>query len=183
MRSENAKKLGFMVSDHMRKLIGDNANCGGCGKNYTVSVTVESGRGCFRNSDSGTDCLWQCGGFGGGGEDENDDEAVDELLDSALGKGEGCSDMGGKVYSVVVMKRDGEVRVVVGKHRHAWIAGEVTEISAVPMVASVFVKYFMKGGKEEGLGQGEFMPVGADGKVVLSFSLLNADPHDWIYDW
>lgn len=181
--SENVKKLGFMVSDHMRKLIGDNTNCGSCGTNYTVSVTVESGRGCFRNSDSGTDCSWQCGGFGGGVEDENEDEAVDELLDSALGKGKGCSDMGGKVYSAVVMKRDGEVRVVVGKHRHAWIVGDVTEVNALPMVASVFVKYFMKGGKEEGLGQGEFMPVGADGKIVLSFSLLNADPHDWIYDW
>ncbi|PNY16750.1 GPI transamidase component pig-s-like protein [Trifolium pratense] len=27
------------------------------------------------------------------------------------------------------------------------------------------------------------MPVGADGRIVLSFSLLNADPRDWIYDW
>lgn len=27
------------------------------------------------------------------------------------------------------------------------------------------------------------MPVGADGRIVLSFNLLNANPQDWIYDW
>ncbi|PNT51472.2 hypothetical protein POPTR_002G244801v4 [Populus trichocarpa] len=27
------------------------------------------------------------------------------------------------------------------------------------------------------------MPVGADGRIVLSFNLLNADPSDWTYDW
>lgn len=50
-------------------------------------------------------------------------------------------------------------------------------------MAEIFVKVFVNGGKEEGSIRGEFMPVGADGKVVLSFSLLNSDPHDWVYDW
>ena len=42
---------------------------------------------------------------------------------------------------------------------------------------------FGNGGREEGLIHEEFMPVGADGRIVLSFNLLNANPHDWIYDW
>ena len=41
----------------------------------------------------------------------------------------------------------------------------------------------VNGGKEEGFIHGEFMPVGADGRIVLSFNLLNSNPHDWVYDW
>ncbi|KAF8388441.1 hypothetical protein HHK36_027111 [Tetracentron sinense] len=113
-----------------------------------------------------------------------DDEAVDEVLDSILEGNGDCSDSGGKIYSVVVMNRDEESRVVIGKHRHAWILGRDWEMdAAVPRIADIFVKFFMNGGREEGLVHGELMPVGADGRVILSFSLLNADPHDWIYDW
>ncbi|PIA39291.1 hypothetical protein AQUCO_02600028v1 [Aquilegia coerulea] len=176
------EKLGFMISDQMRKLSGNDTVCGGCGSNYTVSVTMESGADCVRNSNSGTDCLWQCGVVDST-KLKDVDEVLDELLESVLHGDDGCSDIGGKVYTVVVINRGEETRTVVGKHRHAWIAGKVMETDAVPMVANVFVKFFMNGGKDEGLVQGEFMPVGADGKVVLSFSLLNADPQDWIYDW
>lgn len=88
-----------------------------------------------------------------------------------------------KVYSVVVVNRDEEVRAVVGKYRHAWVVGRVSEADAVSMVAEIFVKVFVNGGKEEGLIHGEFMPVGADGSIVLSFNLLNADPRNWIYEW
>ncbi|QHN77728.1 uncharacterized protein DS421_19g655230 [Arachis hypogaea] len=38
---------------------------------------------------------------------------------------------------------------------------------------------FMSGGSEGNSIRSEFMPVGADGR----FSLLNAEPQDWIYDW
>ncbi|KAL5701673.1 hypothetical protein ACHQM5_026985 [Ranunculus cassubicifolius] len=178
----DVEKLGFMITDQMSRLIGEEKTCGGCSENYTVSVTKESNAGCFKNSGGVGNCLWKCGGevdFG------SKDEEVDELLDSALRRDESCGDTvtGGRVYTVFVVKKEGEVRVVVGRHRHAWMMGEVTEMNAVPMIASVFVKVFMNGGKERGLVQGEFMPVGADGRVVLSFSLLNADPHDWIYEW
>lgn len=115
---------------------------------------------------------------------DGDDEAVDEVLESVLG---GCSGSnsgsGGEVYSVVVVNRGEEVRAVVGKYRHAWIVGRVSEAEAVSRAAEIFVKVFVNGGKEEGLIHGEFMPVGADGTVVLSFNLLNADPRDWVYDW
>ncbi|XVF81211.1 hypothetical protein PTKIN_Ptkin15bG0137900 [Pterospermum kingtungense] len=50
-------------------------------------------------------------------------------------------------------------------------------------VLYVLVKVFVNGGREEGSIQNEFMPVGADGRIVLSFNLLNADPRDWVYDW
>ncbi|CBI18338.3 unnamed protein product, partial [Vitis vinifera] len=123
--------------------------------NYTVSVTVDSGSGCARNYNAESTCMWRCEGFR-------------------------------KVYSVVVVNRGGEVRAVVGKYRHAWIIGGVLEEGMNAMVARVaetFVKVFVNGGKEEGSIHGEFMPVGADGRIVLSFNLLNADPTDWIYGW
>lgn len=72
--------------------------------------------------------------------------------------------------------------MVVGKHRHAWIVGRVTEEEAVEMVGEIFGKVFMRSEREEN-GEEEFMPVGLDGSVVLSFSLLNAEPSDWVYDW
>lgn len=74
------------------------------------------------------------------------------------------------------------MRVVVGKHRHAWIVGRVTAEEAVEMVGEIFGKVFMTGGREQD-GEEEFMPVGLDGSVVLSFSLLNAEPGDCVYDW
>ena len=128
--------------------------------------------------------MWRCGAIrefdlGGGG---GDDDGVDEFLGSVLGSCEGFR----KVYSVVVVNRGGEVRAVVGKYRHAWIIGGVLEEGMNAMVARVaetFVKVFVNGGKEEGSIHGEFMPVGADGRIVLSFNLLNADPTDWIYGW
>ncbi|GLT53475.1 hypothetical protein SLA2020_267430 [Shorea laevis] len=62
-------------------------------------------------------------------------------------------------------------------------AGRVSEKEAVARAAEIFIKVFVNGGKEEGLIHGEFMPVGADGRIVLSFNLLNSDPQDWVYDW
>nr|KYP63456.1 GPI transamidase component PIG-S [Cajanus cajan] len=100
---------------------------------------------------------------------------------SDLSRGGDCG--GGNAYSVVVVNGEGEVRSVVGKYRHAWIVGRVGAEEAVGRVAEVFVRVFVNGGDEESSVRSEFMPVGADGRIVLSFSLLNADPRDWIYDW
>ncbi|XP_010247099.1 PREDICTED: GPI transamidase component PIG-S [Nelumbo nucifera] len=179
-----ADELGLLIRERMRKLTGNDPVCGGCGNNYPVSVMVDSSLDCIPNrNDAG--CLWRCGNGDVSGflESLRDDEAFDELLESLLQRDGGCSDSSGKVYTVVVVNRDKETRVVVGKHRHAWIVGKVSEMDAVSITADIFVKFFMNGGKKEGLVRAEFMPVGADGRVVLSFSLLNADPHDWIYDW
>ncbi|PPD77669.1 hypothetical protein GOBAR_DD25406 [Gossypium barbadense] len=107
----------------------------------------------------------------------NDDVVVDERLASVFG---------GKnnEYSMAVVKGVSE-RAVVGKYRHAWmVVGDGSDVEmAVVKVAEVLIKVFINGGREEGLIRNEFMPVGADGKIVLSFNLLNADPHDWVYDW
>ncbi|KAH7576373.1 hypothetical protein JRO89_XS01G0046900 [Xanthoceras sorbifolium] len=106
---------------------------------------------------------------------------VDQLLQSVFKES--------NVYTVVVVNGGGGgeegIRVVVGKYRHAWIVGRVEEeeTGLVSRVAEVFVKVFANGGREEGLIHGEFMPVGADGRIVLSFNLLNAEPNDWLYDW
>ncbi|KAJ6710952.1 GPI TRANSAMIDASE COMPONENT PIG-S [Salix koriyanagi] len=125
--------------------------------------------------------LYKCGSIRAVDLDFSDDESVDEALESA------GFDFGGKVYSVVVVVNgDGVegVKVVVGKYRHAWIVGRDWGVEEVAeRLAEIFVKVFVNGGREEGLIHGEFMPVGADGRIVLSFNLLNADPMDWTYDW
>ncbi|XP_014498347.1 GPI transamidase component PIG-S [Vigna radiata var. radiata] len=137
--------------------------CGGCGGNYSVAVAVERG---------------DVSAFDFGAKLRSDDEDADEWVRSVVNEYGG-----GHAYSVVVVNEGGEVRSVVGKYRHAWIVGSVEEEEAVLRVAEIFVKVFVNGGDEEGLVRSEFMPVGADGRIVLSFSLLNADPRDWIYDW
>ncbi|EES01925.1 GPI transamidase component PIG-S [Sorghum bicolor] len=152
--------------------------------NVSVSVTVELAGGCSSSSSSSVGSDWQCGTVTSA-DLVIGDEVFDELLHSALGSGRGD---GSRVYTVVVVETgDAEgMRVVVGKHRHAWVVGKADEVKAVTVIGKVFAKYFMNGGIEEGeagIGKGEFMPVGSDGNVVLSFSLLNADPSDWVYDW
>ena len=181
----DAYELGSSIRDEMRKLT-EHPVCGACsGSNYTVSVTVESASGCARNYNAESSYMWRCGAIGeldfdfGSG---SDDDGVDEFLGSVLGSCEGLR----KVYSVVVVNRGGEIRAVVGKYRHGWIVGRVLGEGMdelVARVAETFVKVFVNGGKESGSIHGEFMPVGSDGRIILSFNLLNADPTDWIYDW
>ncbi|TVU36124.1 hypothetical protein EJB05_18040 [Eragrostis curvula] len=152
--------------------------------NVTVSVTVDSAGGCSSSSSSSIGSRWQCGAVTTA-DLERSDEVFDELLQSAL---DGSSRDGMRVYTVVVLGSDDvkRMRTVIGKHRHAWVFGKVDEAEAVSAIGKIFNKYFMNGGIEEGetgIGKGEFMPVGSDGNVVLSFSLLNAEPSDWVYDW
>ncbi|KAI3461854.1 hypothetical protein Pfo_018517 [Paulownia fortunei] len=184
--SFTANELSILIESHMRKLAAkDSTSCGACSYNSTVSVALESGSDCFH---SGNDFNWKCGALNelnkyedsGEYDDELFDDYLLSLLDDSSSRGNG-----GKVYTVIVVRREEEehLSAVVGKYRHAWIVGKISEEEAVKKVAEVFVKAFVNGGKEEGSISGEFMPVGADGRIVLSFNLLNADPHDWTYDW
>ncbi|GFQ02705.1 GPI transamidase component pig-s [Phtheirospermum japonicum] len=184
--SITANELSVLTESHMRTLAAkDSTSCGACSFNSPVSVTLESGSNCF-HSDSNFD--WKCGSltelnkYGDSG--IYDDELFDDYLKSLLDDTVSLSN-GGKVYTAIVVRREKEenMRVVVGKYRHAWVVGRVSEEEAVKKVAEIFVKAFVNGGKEEGSITGEFMPVGADGKIVLSFNLLNADPRDWSYNW
>ncbi|XP_020697322.1 GPI transamidase component PIG-S [Dendrobium catenatum] len=186
---DSADRLARLISDEVDKRIEGSLTCGSCGRNYAVSVTVDSGNGgCARSGiGEGDPCFWRCGVVDSLGL-RNNDEAVDEMLDAALGKGGRCMGSGvGKVYTVLVGESDAQegVRIVVGKHRHAWVEGNVGENDAALLIANIFIKYFVNGGREEFVAQrkGEFVPVGLDGSVVLSFSLLNAEPNDWVYDW
>ncbi|CAA6664078.1 unnamed protein product [Spirodela intermedia] len=184
----DAERLQSLISEELRKTAGSiqGPSCGSCVGNYSVSVIIDSGKSCVRTGDSGDGCLWQCGAASASaltGEDEH----VDELLESVLGRGSLCSSaIGGRIYTAVVgSDNNGDARVLVGKHRHAWITGSISEMNAVTVIGNIFVKLFMNGGKveETGQGKGDFMPVGSDGSLVLSFSLLNANPNDWVYDW
>lgn len=181
----SAEQLKSSILDEMTKLSSKSSLCGTCSNNYAVSVVIESGSDCSQTRTDGSSCSWRCGALSasdfavslGNGVD-----SADDFLEVALG---GCSRSasGGRVYSVVVMNGDEDVEVTIGKYRHAWIIGRILEAEAVSKAAEIFVKLFGNGGREEGLIPGEFMPVGADGKIFLSFNLLNADPNDWIYDW
>ncbi|XP_061363501.1 uncharacterized protein LOC133307094 [Gastrolobium bilobum] len=158
-------EVGAAIRRKMLELNPGDSRCGGdCGGNYSVSVVLDWGS--------------EVNAADFGGKLRGSDEDADELLKNVLSEYGG-----GKVYSVVVVNGEEEVRAVVGKYRHAWILGRVSEEEAVLSVAEIFAKVFVNGGNEVGAIRGEFMPVGADGKIVLSFSLLNADPRDWIYDW
>ncbi|KAL6565075.1 hypothetical protein OROMI_016525 [Orobanche minor] len=187
MIGASSNELSTLIEYNMRKLAAkDSTSCGACGSNPTVSVALKLSSDCF-HSDS--DFKWKCGSLNevskygdlGGYDDEWFDDYLKSLLDD-----NGSSNNGGKVYTVIVVRREKRkenVSIVFGKYRHVWIIGRVSEEEAVRKVAEMFVKAFVNGGKEEGSITGEFMPVGADGRIVLSFNLLNADPRDWIYDW
>lgn len=172
-------ELGLLIDSHMQKLTSENSPpCGACGNNVTVAVTIDSNSNCIHRESGNGYGRWQCGMLNGFDKVNDHDEDFDEYLESVL------DSKNRKVYTVVVMNRKQEdVRIVVGKYRHAWIVGNDSVEKAVEKMAEIFIKVFVNGGKEEGSIRGEFMPVGADGKVVLSFSLLNSDPHDWVYDW
>ncbi|KAL2556990.1 GPI transamidase component PIG-S-related [Forsythia ovata] len=175
-----ADQLSISVQAHLSKFTAKNSpTCGTCASNFTVSVTLDSNSNsnCISN---GNNVDWICGALNEFKfSEKHDDGLLDEYLESLF---DNSSD--GKVYTVVVVKtEEEEVRAVVGKYRHAWIMGRIFEEEAVEKIGEIFVKVFVNGGKEEGLIHGEFMPVGADGRIVLSFNLLNADPRNWIYDW
>ncbi|XP_078441219.1 GPI transamidase component PIG-S-like protein [Wolffia australiana] len=160
-------------------------SCGSCNGYYSLSIVIESGDDCFSSGDNGERCLWKCGMAGSSPLIGEDDE-VDERLDSVLRGGLCSSESVGRVYTAIVGNEGyGNGRVVVGKYRHAWISGGVSEKDTVDILGNIFVKLFMNGGtvEETGQGKGDYMPVGSDGSLVLSFSLLNANPEDWVYDW
>lgn len=182
-REVSADTLGFSVLENMRKLSSSENVCGSCGNNYSVSVTMESGGDCKESGNAGSSRFWKCERVKEGNLDETlkDDERFDDYLNDVLG---GSEEGSGKVYRVVVVRRNADIRAVVGKNRHAWIVGRLSLVDeTVKMVAEIFVKIFVNGGIENGSIHSEFMPVGADGRIVLSFNLLNADPLDWVYDW
>ncbi|KZV17691.1 GPI transamidase component PIG-S-like [Dorcoceras hygrometricum] len=184
--SLTADALSLSIESHMRKL-SDIAfpSCGACDLNSSVSVTLDYGSECVHTSNN---VHWKCGSLNELKVDEHlgvyDPQLLDEDLQVLLDDSSGSGTFG-KVYTVIVVRMEdsSEVRMAIGKYRHAWIAGSVSEEEAVKKVAEIFVKVFANGGKEEGSISGEFMPVGEDGSIVLSFNLLNADPSNWIYDW
>ncbi|MED6218207.1 hypothetical protein PIB30_024846 [Stylosanthes scabra] len=167
----DSNDVALAITNKISQLNPNSSQCGNCG-GHEVSVVIDS------KARSPFKCGEEVDFLGG----KLSDEDVDELLRGCLGKVDG----GRNVYSVVVVNvgdKEAEVRAVVGKYRHAWILGRVLEEEALLKVAEIFARVFMNGGSEANSIRTEFMPVGADGRIVLSFSLLNAEPHDWIYDW
>ncbi|ERN11909.1 hypothetical protein AMTRI_Chr06g173620 [Amborella trichopoda] len=185
-----AQELEFLMFQKMQHISGSDRVCGGCGDNYSVSVTVDYISGCFQSGALENEVSWPCGSLDLSELEQilASDAAFDEYIESFLQRNGGLLKYRGNAYRVVVVNREMEnsYRTVIGKHRHAWIYGKISEGDAVSLAAQLFVNFFMNGGIGEGLfskGKGEFMPIAADGSVVLSFSLLNANPNDWVFDW
>lgn len=84
-------------------------------------------------------------------------------------------------------------KAVIGKYRHAWfVANREDNIigdKELAVMSDIAVRFFMNGGSYQHQSRmsieekGEAMPLAADGKAILSFSLLNAEPKDWIFNW
>ncbi|KAL3681721.1 hypothetical protein R1sor_024677 [Riccia sorocarpa] len=84
-------------------------------------------------------------------------------------------------------KAESGSRTVVGKYRHAWIIGDLDfssfETEVVPRVSEV-ARTFLGGSRSaSGRSKPRNLPLSADGEAILSFSLLNAEPEDWTFDW
>ncbi|XP_057841094.2 uncharacterized protein LOC131050824 isoform X2 [Cryptomeria japonica] len=159
---------------------------GGCGNDYVVTVSLDWKDKCLRGGTSQNLSYWPCGlstYLSSVDISSSDDGVVDELLNSYSLRASG--DIGG-VYTVVVTGSGNAgshpYRCVIGKHRHAWIVGEVSEADAITLIGEIVGNYFVKGGSMDE-NEGVSMPLAADGSATLSFSLLNANPADWIYQW
>lgn len=84
-------------------------------------------------------------------------------------------------------------RAVIGKYRHAWYLRSTEDSlitdEEISLMSNIVVSFFMNGGLYDDSSEmpmeesDETLPLAADGKAILSFSLLNAEPSDWIYDW
>lgn len=199
MVKQHLERVRGLISDEVQNRINkDGVDHVGCGNDYVVTVSLDSKAKCIRTgSIEGNSSIHRpCGltdYLSSSTEDFSDDIIVDELLQSYLSR---YSDANGGRYTILVTgERNGDKhshRTVIGKHRHAWIQGVFSESVVVPLIGDVVVKYFMGGGiavsgRGQGFGttdeKGEAMPLAADGTATLSFSLLNAEPADWIYDW
>eukprot|EP01018_Ginkgo_biloba_P014014 Gb_40209 [translate_table: standard] len=195
---QNLEDLRRLILEEVRLRINeDGMGHGGCGNEYVVTVSLDSKDKCLRDGIGEGFPYWPCGLMGSSlMEFLSDDDLVDEFLESHSQRISGALDGNGGLYTILVTgNRNGDKhshRTVMGKHRHAWIVGEFSDGSVVPLIGEVVVKHFMNGGSvvsKRGLGfvtaeeKGEAMPLAADGSATLSFSLLNAEPADWIYDW
>lgn len=195
---QHLERIRGLISEEVQNRINkDGLDHVGCGNHYVVTVSLDSMVKCLRiGAVEGTfSSHWPCGlmdYLSSSIKDLSDDILVDELLQSYSPRD---SDANGGRYTILLTgERNGDKyshRTVIGKHRHAWVHGVFTD-SVVPLIGEVVVKYFIGGGivvsgRGQGFGttneKGEAMPLAADGTATLSFSLLNAEPADWIHDW
>lgn len=148
-------------------------------QNFDVTVTFD--KSCV--SVGSDDHHWPCGLTNSGLHDIHSDEEMDEFLWRYSKE----SSRGGR-YTLVVIGSEGSTRTVVGKYRHAWMTGvDFGALDGISSrIAEVAVTYFKNGGRGSRAVEEEqvaSMPLSADGEAILSFSLLNANPEDWIFDW
>lgn len=175
---------------------------------FGVRVTLDAEDSCISVGREDDGQYWRCGLAKSGLHrvvDLHDDDRLDEFLWS-FSEGQNSS-TGGRYTLVVIGREAGDVgiqsgmhqnahvhgRTVVGKHRHAWMTGVDLSLpgfedGVASRIAEVAMTYFRNGGRASKAGRAEedqvaSMPLSADGEAILSFSLLNANPEDWIFDW
>lgn len=205
-------KVANSFQQHIDKVVrGMQSNHSeGCFSNFGVLVTLDAANSCVSTGIENGVEQWPCGLAKSGLHEIvqlSDDKRIDDFLWS-FSKG-GSSSTGGRYTVVVIGKGPNEEiiegttgkrlaggtdlidRTVVGTHRHAWMTGVNFSVSGLEEeiashIAQVAVTYFRNGGNKRGNPEVDHvasLPLSADGEAILSFSLLNANPEDWIFDW
>ncbi|XP_002986510.2 GPI transamidase component PIG-S [Selaginella moellendorffii] len=158
------------------------SNTGSC--EIEVAVTLDAKGLCLhkRGGDRAKP-LWECGRVPDSLHSQ-DSTSIDESLKDYIGE-----DRAGK-YTILVLldgelSQGGGAEAVVGKYRHAWVVFPPSLLGndeQLTRIISETAGVLLAGGKSA-TAVAKTMPLAADGSAILSFSLLNADPENWIFNW
>eukprot|EP00250_Pteridium_aquilinum_P031218 c43255_g1_i1 orf=373-2223(-) len=190
-----------------------NVSYGGCGASFAVMASLDAGEKCVRVGVPTNIPVWPCGLMKSNLLDlinNNDNDEVDEFLynfsrESFIDRDEGAPFASG-IYTILSINDPNHKsfqslqehipvvsKTVIGKYRHAWFVATRQDTSIthkeMSLVSDIVVRFFMNGGDgyySKGMSmeeKGETLPLAADGKAIFSFSLLNAEPKDWIFNW
>ena len=192
-------------------IMENNSSYGGCASSFGVIARLDVGDRCWTVGDSEGFPVWPCGlGDSNLYDDVNPDHVLDNYLDSysygvsTHSQDHPWSNLRTGIYTILSINKlhlgitDGNnlapsLKAVIGKYRHAWIMGTRQENlvgdEEIALMSDVAVRFFMNGGSYQHQNRvtieekGASIPLAADGRAILSFSLLNAQPKDWIFDW
>jgi phosphatidylinositol glycan class S len=198
------KSMHSLVTEH-------NSSYGGCTTSFGVTASLHQGRRCWRVGDPEGVPVWPCGlGNLELYDDANSNNALDDYLNSysyeaqTHSKDHLSTNVRTGIYTILSINKlvhgvtDGynvhqPFKAVIGKYRHAWILGNRQENMVgeeeISLMSDIAVRFFMNGGSFQYQNKvtveekGSSIPLAADGRAILSFSLLNAQPKDWIFDW
>lgn len=140
---EELSHVGDSIFNGITRLTSKAPQCGSCSSYFSVLVAFDTDSGGFQSRINPTSDY--CGEIRSVDLDA-DDDTVDDKLEFALGK---SYQTGGKWYTVVVVNGHAGFKAVIGKYRHAWIVGNLSEEQAALKLSEICVTMFMNAGIEE----------------------------------